>query len=61
MKIKFIGVPGEEHSSINMYDQTFPLGRYVEVKEPVAMRKLGNHPHFQIKPGDEPEDAEVAA
>lgn len=61
MKIKFIGVPGEEHSSIRMYDQSFALGRYVEVKDAFAAKKLSNHPHFQVKPGDEPEDTEAAA
>lgn len=46
MKIKFIGVPGEDHASISQYGYTFPLGEPVEVESDVAVRKLSNHPHF---------------
>jgi hypothetical protein len=47
MKIKFKGVPGEQHESVFMYGHTFKKGEAVEVTDPVAQRKLANHPHFE--------------
>ena len=50
MLIKFIGVPGEEHDTIHMYGQDFPLGKPVEVTDPEAVKRLSRHPHFAHKP-----------
>lgn len=49
MKIKFKGVPGEEHRSIPSYGYTFPLDKWVDVTNPEAIRKLKSHPHFEAK------------
>jgi len=61
MQIKFIGVPGEDHNSIRMYGTDYPLGEYIETTDPLAIRKMSNHPHFKAKaaPADVVEDAEV--
>lgn len=60
MKFVFIGVPGEDHSSLHMYGVDMPLGEAVEVSE-VAAKKLANHPHFKlvstdIEDGDEAQE-----
>lgn len=54
MKATFKGVPGEEHDSLTMYGQDFPLGKAVEVRSVQAQRKLARHPHFSVS--DVPED-----
>ncbi len=61
MKATFIGVPGEEHDTINMYGQEFPLGKAVRVESRQAMRKLQGHPHFKVEaePSDNAEDATI--
>lgn len=47
-KIKFLGVPGEDHKSISQYGYQFPLGKAVTVDDPFAVRKLKTHPHFGV-------------
>ena len=59
MKLKFIGVPGEAHATINMYGVTFPLGEVVTLdeadpKNATALRKLARHPHFAVVTEDAP-------
>jgi len=49
MKIKFIGVPGEDHKVINMYGQAFPLDQFVDVTSAYAIEVLRNHPHFEAQ------------
>jgi len=49
MQIKYTGTPGESHGSIYMYGLVMPLGKYVEVADHLAVRKLSNHPHFHVK------------
>lgn len=55
MKAKYIGTPGEHLDSISMYGYDFPKGKFVEVTDPHAVRKLSQHPHFESK--DDPRDA----
>ena len=61
MKIKYTGTPGEQHDGLMMYGQYFPLWKAVTVSDPLAIRKLSAHPHFDAKaePADEVEDAQV--
>lgn len=61
MKATFIGVPGEQHDSIYMYGQVFPLGKAVHVDNPLGQRKLSKHPHFTSteEASDEVEDVQI--
>lgn len=61
MKATFIGVPGEQHDSILMYGQVFPLGEAVTVTSELGMRKLAKHPHFEAKAdsADKAQDAVI--
>lgn len=54
MKATFKGVPGEQHASVHMYGQDFPLGQAVEINNPQGRKKLANHPHFEVE--GSPED-----
>jgi hypothetical protein len=57
MKATFIGVPGEEHASMHMYGQDFPLNQAVELNNPQARSKLARHPHFKVESGpDDPKE-----
>ncbi len=60
MKIKFIGVPDEDHEAINMYGLHFPKGKFVEVDDKYAQYKLSNHPHFEVAKGEPPATAPVS-
>jgi hypothetical protein len=62
MKVTFKGVPGEQHESVYMYGHTFKKGEAVEVTDPMAQRKLANHPHFEAD-GEAPavDDANLRA
>jgi hypothetical protein len=61
MKATFKGVPGEQHASVHMYGQDFPLGEAVTLNNEMARRKLANHPHFEVttEASDEVEDAKI--
>lgn len=61
MKATFTGVPGEQHDSVHMYGQDFPLNKAVTVNTSVARRKLANHPHFKVQAekSDEADDAQI--
>ncbi len=48
-QIKFIGVPGERHESINFYGTEFPLNKWVDVKAFSTIEALKEHPHFETK------------
>lgn len=52
MQIKYNGTPGEQLDAINMYGTDFPKGKFVDVKDAFAARKLSNHPHFTAKGDD---------
>lgn len=49
MKATFIGVPGEQHASVHMYGQDFPLNEAVEIDNPQGRSKLARHPHFKVE------------
>ena len=49
MKIKFTGVPGEEHEKLSMFGKEFWINKWVEVKDAYAQRVLSNHPHFECQ------------
>lgn len=49
MQIKYTGTPGEPIEQITMYGTTFPKGKFVEVTDHFAVRKLSKHPHFEHK------------
>lgn len=51
MKIKFLGVVGEDLQEIEMYGYHFVKDKWTEVKDYFAQRKLSNHPHFESKDG----------
>lgn len=61
MKATFTGVPGEQHASVHMYGQDFPLNEAVTLNNPMAKRKLANHPHFKVQEeaSDNAEDAQI--
>jgi hypothetical protein len=61
MKATFKGVPGEDHQSVHMYGQDFPLGKAVEINSVQGRNKLANHPHFEVSgaPDDPVEDAKI--
>lgn len=61
MKATFKGVPGEQHASVHMYGQDFPLNQAVTLNNPMAKRKLLHHPHFEVQEeaSDNAEDAQI--
>lgn len=49
MQVKYNGTPGEDLDRITMYGYEMPRGKFVEVTDPFAARKLSKHPHFTAK------------
>lgn len=52
MQVKYNGTPGEEIDRVNMYGYDMPKGKFVEITDAFAARKLSKHPHFTAKGED---------